>query len=284
MNLGFRSEEWEISQERFIDAERTAVNKEEGYPRKLADSDNSLIGFGATYDVNDTTSIFLGFHDGFTPTSGGADPEEADNLEVGIRYVTESTFIELLYFDTDYKNMFGSCTASGGAVGECEIGDSFNAGEAAISGLELVAQKELNSESGVEYSLSFTYTSTEATFENTFSSSFWGNVTSGMDIPDLPDSQLALRGGFLTITGWKGDATVYSYGSTCSIPGCSSGTKIDSYNVLDLSFSKSISDKLDLYTVMENITDERDVVARAPKNGARAQKPRTVLVGLRWKI
>ena len=284
LNLGFRSEEWEISQERFIDAARTAVNKEEGYPRKLADSDNSLIGFGATYDVNGTTSIFLGFHDGFTPTSGGADPEEADNLEVGIRYVTESTFIELLYFDTDYKNMFGSCTASGGAVGECEIGDSFNAGEAAISGIELVAQKELISESGVGYSLSLTYTSTEATFENTFSSSFWGNVTSGMDIPDLPDSQLALRGGFLTITGWKGDATVYSYGSTCSIASCSSGTKIDSYTVLDLSLSKSISDKLDLYTVIENITDERDVVARAPKNGARAQKPRTVLVGLRWKI
>jgi len=284
LNLGFRSEEWEISQERFIDAARTAVNKEEGYPRKLADSDNSLIGFGATYDVNGTTSIFLGFHDGFTPTSGGADPEEADNLEVGIRYVTESTFIELLYFDTDYKNMFGSCTASGGAVGECEIGDSFNAGEAAISGIELVAQKELNSESGVDYSLSLTYTSTEATFENTFSSSFWGNVTSGMDIPDLPDRQLALRGGFLTITGWKGDATVYSYGSTCSTASCSSGTKIDPYKLLDLSLSKSVSDKLDLYTVIENITDERDVVARAPKNGARAQKPRTVLVGLRWKI
>ncbi|HIO04270.1 MAG TPA: TonB-dependent receptor [Gammaproteobacteria bacterium] len=150
--------------------------------------------------------------------------------------------------------------------------------------MELVAQKELISESGVGYSLSLTYTSTEATFENTFSSSFWGNVTSGMDIPDLPDSQLALRGGFLTITGWKGDATVYSYGSTCSIASCSSGTKIDSYTVLDLSLSKSISDKLDLYTVIENITDERDVVARAPKNGARAQKPRTVLVGLRWKI
>lgn len=284
LNLGFRLEEWEISQERFIDAERTAINKEEGYPRKLADSDNSLIGFGATYDVNDTTSIFLGFHDGFTPTSGGADPEEADNLEAGIRYVTESTFIELLYFDTDYKNMFGSCTTSGGAVSECEIGDSFNAGEAAISGIELVAKKELNSESGVDYSLSLTYTSTEATFKNTFSSSFWGNVTSGMDIPDLPDSQLALRGGFLTIAGWKGDATVYSYGSTCSIASCSSGTKIDPYMILDLSLSKSVSDKLDLYTVIENITDERDVVARAPKNGARAQKPRTVLVGLRWKI
>ena len=282
--LGFRSEEWEISQERFIDAARTVVNKEEGYPRKLADSDNSLMGFGATYDLTDTTSIFLGFHEGFTPSCGGADPEEANNIEAGIRYVTKSTFVELLYFDTDYQNMFGSCTASGGATGECEIGDSFNAGEAAIRGIELFAQKEINSESGVDYSLSFTYTFTDATFENTFSSSFWGNVTSGMDIPDLPDTQLALRGGFQTITGWKGDATVYSFGSTCSIADCSPGTKIDSYRILDVSLSKSIHEKLDLYTVVENITDQKDIVARAPKSGARAQKPRTILVGLRWRI
>ena len=52
----------------------------------------------------------------------------------------ETTFIDVGYFNTDYQNMFGSCTASGGALGECEIGDSFNAGEAKISGLELVAE------------------------------------------------------------------------------------------------------------------------------------------------
>ena len=51
---------------------------------------------------------FLGFHEGFTPTSGGADPEEADNMELGMRYIQGSTFVELVYFDTDYQNMFGS--------------------------------------------------------------------------------------------------------------------------------------------------------------------------------
>jgi hypothetical protein len=35
---------------------------------------------------------------------------------------------------------------------------------------------------------------------------------------------------------------------------------------------------------IENITDEIDVVARAPKNGARAQKPRTAIFGLRLEI
>ena len=74
----------EITQERYVDAARSAVNTEKGYPKKLADSDNSLIGFGATYEINDNASIFFGFHEGFTPTSGGADPEEADNMEMGI--------------------------------------------------------------------------------------------------------------------------------------------------------------------------------------------------------
>ena len=284
VNLGFRSEEWEITQERYVDAARSAVNTEKGYPKKLADSDNSLIGFGATYEVNDNASIFFGFHEGFTPTSGGADPEEADNMEMGIRYIDNSTFVELVYFDTDYQNMFGSCTASGGAIGECEIGDSFNAGEASISGIELVAQTEIISESGTTFPLSAVYTSTDATFDNTFSSSFWGDVSSGMDIPDLPDSQLTLRGGFKAQSGLSGDATLYSYGSTCSVASCASATEVDSYRVIDESLSKEMNDKLDLYMVLENVSDEEDIVARAPKNGARAQKPRSMTVGLRYRL
>ena len=234
--------------------------------------------------MNGSTSIFLGFHEGFTPTSGGADPEEADNMELGVRYIQDTTFVELVYFDTDYQNMFGSCTASGGAVGECEIGDSFNAGAASISGLELTAKTEIISEAGVTYPISAIFTSTDASFENAFSSSFWGDVTTGMDIPDLPDSQLAIRGGFRTDAGLSGDVTLYSYGSTCSLASCSLGTEIDSYRVMDVSLSKQVNERLDIYMIVENIFNEEDIIARAPKNGARAQKPRTTLFGLRLKI
>jgi len=284
LNFGFRTEDWEIKQERYVDSARSAVNTEKGYPKKLVDSDNSLLGFGATYEVNDSTSIFLGFHEGFTPTSGGADPEEADNMELGVRYIQDSTFVELVYFDTDYQNMFGSCTASGGAVADCEIGDSFNAGAASISGLELTAKKEIISEAGVTYPISAIYTSTDANFDNTFSSSFWGDVNAGMDIPDLPDSQLAIRGGFRTDSGLSGDATLYAYGNTCSVASCSSGTEIDSYRIVDMSLSKQINKNLDVYMIVENIFNEEDIIARAPKNGARAQKPRTTVFGLRLKI
>ena len=284
VNFGYRSEDWTIVQERYVDSARSAINTEKGYPKTLSDNDNSLMGFGATYDMNDTTQLFFGFHEGFTPTGGGADPEQADNLEMGVRYSNDSTYMEAVYFDTDYQNMFGECTASGGATGSCEIGDTFNAGEASISGLELVVKTEMTSSSGIKYPLSAIYTSTDAEFDNTFDSDFWGSVTAGMEIPDLPDSQLALQAGFETENGLSGSATFYSYGSTCSVASCAAGTEIDSYNVIDASLTKAVNEALDVYMVVSNVTDETDVIARAPKNGARAQMPRSILVGIRYRL
>ena len=284
VNVGFRSEEWTIVQQRYVDAARSAINTEKGYPKTLSDNDNSLMGFSAAYDMNDTTQLFFGFHEGFTPTGGGADPEEADNIEMGVRYTDGNTYMEAVYFDTDYQNMFGECKASGGATGSCEIGDTFNAGEASISGLELVVQTEMTSASGVKYPLSAVYTSTDAEFDNTFDSDFWGSVAAGMEIPDLPDSQLALQAGFETENGLSGNATLYSYGSTCSVASCAAGTEIDSYNVIDASLTKAVNEAMDVYMVVSNVTDETDVIARAPKNGARAQMPRSILVGIRYRL
>lgn len=283
LNIGYRSEDWEITQERYTDSSRTAVNTEKGYPKTLADDDVSLFGFGATYDVSNSITVYAGFNEGFTPTSGGADPEEADNTELGLRYSSGATYIDIGYFRTDYKNMFGSCSASGGAVGDCEIGDSFNAGEAQIDGFELFAQMVVES-GGLTFPLSLSYTSTNAEFENTFSSSFWGSVLSGDEIPDLPDSQFTLSAGFDTGSGWSGTGTLYSFGDTCSVASCSSGTKIDNHWELDVSLRREISENIDAYLTVINVTDEADIVARAPKNGARAQMPRAALVGLRWRF
>ena len=138
--------------------------------------------------------------------------------------------------------------------------------------------------SGTTYPLSLVYTSTDAEFDNTFESDFWGDVTAGMEIPDLPDTQLALTAGFETVNGLSGSATLYSYGSTCSVASCAAGTEIDSYNVMDASLTQAINESLSVYVVAANLTDETDVIARAPKNGARAQMPRTFLVGIRYRL
>ena len=179
--------------------------------------------------------------------------------------------------------MFGSCTASGGAVGDCEIGDSFNAGEADISGFEILGQHVFES-GNLTFPVSLSYTATDAEFRNTFSSSFWGDVTSGDDIPDLPDSQLALSVGVNSGNGWSGNLTFYSFGDTCSVASCAAGTKIDSHSEVDIVVRREISENIDAYLTVMNLTDEEDIVARAPKNGARAQFPRAALVGIRWRF
>ena len=51
-----------------------------------------------------------------------------------------------------------------------------------------------------------------------------------------------------------------------------------------MSLSKQLNKSLDVYMIVENIFNEEDIIARAPKNGARAQKPRTAVFGLRLKI
>ena len=65
---------------------------------------------------------------------------------------------------------------------------------------------------------------------------------------------------------------------------CPAGTEIDSHSELDLVITRKFSESLDGYLTIMNVTEEEDIVARAPKNGARAQMPRTALVGLRWRF
>ena len=102
LNIGYRSEDWSITQERYVDSARSAINTEKGYPKTLASDDASLFGLGAVYDISDEISLYAGFNEGFTPTSGGADPEEAENTEVGVRYSSGATYIDVGYFATDY--------------------------------------------------------------------------------------------------------------------------------------------------------------------------------------
>ena len=285
VTLGIRSEDWKIVQERYVDTARTAVKTDSGYPKTLSDDDETLFGIGFTYDMGNGYSILGGFHEGFTPTSGGADPESADNMEIGVRYGNDNSSIEAIYYNTDYANMFGECrAASSGVVEGCTIGDTFNAGDATISGLEFSYNSSWESTGGNMISAQMAYTLTNAEFDTTFDSDFWGSVSKGMDIPNVPTSQLALVLGSDFQNGWSADARVLYYGSTCSVAACSANTNIDSQTSVDLSAQYEMNDKTDLYFIVENMFDSENIVARAPKNGIRTQRPRSFMIGLRYKL
>ena len=52
----------------------------------------------------------------------------------------------------------------------------------------------------------------------------------------------------------------------------------------DFSLRKSLNTNMDVYMIMENVLDSEDIVARAPKDGARSQKPATMKVGFSYEF
>ena len=54
--------------------------------------------------------------------------------------------------------------------------------------------------------------------------------------------------------------------------------------IIDLNLRKAVNDSMDVYMILENITDDENIISRAPSEGARSQKPRTMKVGFSYKF
>lgn len=280
LTLGYRSEDYDKVENRWSDAKPTRTIKDAKYNNKKSSGNYSTTGFGATYDVSQNLKLVAGFHQGMSPVFNG-DAEEADNMELGFRYNKGTTAVEVIYFASDYANLVAECKNSSG--GDCDAGDAFSGGEVDVSGLEIDASWLLQSNT-VNYPIAITYTSTDATFNNSFDSDYFGVVASGDDIPYIPSSVLAISAGFVTDSGWSGYMRMADHGSSCSTATCGAYEDIEAYSYIDLSLRKRVNENLDIYGVLENATDNEDIAARAPKNGARSQKPQTFKVGFSYKF
>ena len=280
LTLGYRSEDYDKVENRWSDAKPTRTIKDAKYNNKKSSGDYSTTGFGATYDVSENLKLVAGFHQGMSPVFNG-DAEEADNMELGFRYNKGTTAVEVIYFASDYANLVAECKNSSG--GDCDAGDTFSGGEVDVSGLEIDASWVVQSNT-VNYPIAITYTSTDATFDNSFDSDYFGVVASGDDVPYIPSSVLAISAGFITESGWSGYMRIADHGSSCSTAACGAYENIEAYSYIDLSLRKRVNENLDVYGVLENVTDNEDIAARAPKNGARSQKPQTFKVGFSYKF
>jgi Fe(3+) dicitrate transport protein len=280
LTLGYRSEDYDKVENRWSDAKPTRTIKDAKYNNKKSSGDYSTTGFGATYDVSENLKLVAGFHQGMSPVFNG-DAEEADNMELGFRYNKGTTAVEVIYFASDYANLVAECKNSSG--GDCDAGDTFSGGEVDVSGLEVDASWVVQS-NAVNYPIAITYTSTDATFNNSFDSDYFGVVASGDDVPYIPSSVLAISAGFITDSGWSGYMRMADHGGSCSTAACGAFENIEAYSYIDLSLRKRVNENLDVYGVLENATDNEDIAARAPKNGARSQKPQTFKVGFSYKF
>ena len=282
LTIGHRSEEYDQVENRWNDGVPTRTQLASGYP-KTKDGDHSTTGFGATYDVNENLQLVAGFHEGITAMFG-TDPEKAYNMELGLRYSKGDTSLETFYFESDYKNLKAVCKNSQG--GDCDDGDVFDGGAVDVSGLELSASHIFEGSDGTIYPVALTYTSTDATFANSFDDDgdYWGVVAAGDDVPYVPSSSLALVVGFVGSSGLSGNVRLVDNGSSCSTAACGINQNIEAHSFIDLNLRKPLNDKTDVYLIMENLLDHEDIVARAPKDGARSQKPRSLKIGFTFKL
>jgi len=286
VTLGYRSEDYDQRHRRWSDRagpNLTMVRTGEADNRDtFAKNDHTTSSIGATYDLSDNITLVAGFHEGMTPMFG-ADPEEADNTELGIRYSEGTTDIEVFYFSSEYSNLAAECTLVSGAACNADESAVFSGGAADVEGLEFSGSWILQGD-GVSYPIALAYTSTDATFKNSSESDYFGVVAAGDDLPYVPSSSMSLVAGFVTDNGLSGNMRLIDVGSSCSIAACGTYNKINAHTIIDLNIRKALNESIDIYAIIENVSDDADIISRAPSDGARSQKPRTIKVGFSYKF
>ena len=245
-------------------------------------------GVGAFYEMTPELGVFGGVHKGFSPpgpSEGDVKEEESVNYELGTSYRKNSFDAELVGFFSDYSNLLGEDTLSGGGAG---TGDLFNAGAAEVWGFESSAGYNLAStwQSKLAVPARLTYTYTNATFRDDFDSELFGLVSSGDSLPYIPENQLSLSLGLEEPELWG----VYLLGhyvdampTVAGQSGTVSTLETDSYFVFDLRGEIKVSQTTKLYAMVQNLFDEEYAVARRPA-GARPGMPQTFLAGIKLDL
>lgn len=259
--------------------------RHERYEIAGVSASETLAGLAVGYQLNESSYLFAGVHQGMSPSaSSSSDAEKATNTEFGWRYQTGTTDIELVGFHSDYNNIIGVCTNSGGAGTQaCEAGDTENGGAATVQGMEFQLAQQTYTDSGWQIPINVTYTYTDASFDTSFvGASVWGSVDAGDRLPNLPRHQFALQLG-AEKGDWRADVSLRHRSATCSAAACESFQSIDAFSTIDLALRHQYSSQMSLYGKVDNLLDEHDaIVSREPKAGARGQKPRTLTVGLTY--
>ncbi|MEL0208711.1 MAG: TonB-dependent receptor [Gammaproteobacteria bacterium] len=286
ITVGYRSEDYDQRHRRWSDRAGPNLTMVRTGPADnrdtFATNDHTTQSFGATYEVSENLTLVAGFHEGMTPMFG-ADPEEADNTELGIRYKDGAGEVAIFYFSSEYSNLAAECTLVSGAACNADESAVFSGGSADVEGIEFNGSWIFDGD-GISYPVAIAYTSTDATFNNSSESDYFGVVAAGDDLPYIPSSSMALVAGFITDEGLSGNMRLIDVGGSCSIAACGTYNKIHAHTIIDLDLRKALNDAMDLYVIVENVTDDADIISRAPSEGARSQKPRTIKVGFSYKF
>lgn len=245
-------------------------------------------GVGANYRFSNTFSLFGGVHKGFSPPgiSDGSKPEQSINLELGTRFDFKGLRGELVGFFNDYDNLLGSDLAASGGTGSL---DQFNAGQATVKGIEFLLNYDVLSktEGKLKLPITLSYTLTDASFQTDFASTagIFGEVEDGDQIPYIAKNQFNITAALensifnVSLSGRYTDAFRTEAG-TGSIP---KEFEVGSHFVVDLSAKYFYSERITVFTNINNLLNTTYDVARLPA-GLRPGAPFMINAGIGYSF
>ncbi|WP_288128983.1 TonB-dependent receptor [Microbulbifer sp.] len=276
-----RYEDVDTTQQRYNSIDRS----EKGSSRSNSLSE-WLPGLGLVYEVNSEWALLAGVHRGFAPPGAGSDngvgAELSTNYEWGARYNRGDLRAEVIAFYSDYENTVQNCSIAVPCPDEAESG-SYQLGESEIRGLEasLGTQWQLAGGWFVPLAASYTWTEAEITRD-----SDGGDLLAGDNFAYLPENVFALTAGLDSGAAWRVNLTAAFQDEMCVDNRCNRGAgdrfdHTESLWVVDAAAHYDFSADLTGYLKVDNLLDEQAIINRAP-DGARANRPRTASVGVRF--
>jgi Fe(3+) dicitrate transport protein len=280
-----------------IDFERLDYGR--GDPRRtgvdLTRRDNSaevvLPGFSASYSLGSRWTLFAGIHRGFAAPGPGQDPttdaEESTSSEAGFNYRSARSGARLVTFFSDYSNLIGRDTLAAGGDG---TGATFNGGEATVYGCEASYDTDLGHRAGLRARLPLRlgYTWTWGRFDSSFETAFadWApEVQAGDRLPYVAEHRLTLAAGFVA-QSWQTHLNLGWTDKSRTRPGrgpIPPDEVVDDVVLVDVAAEVGLLEDLDLTVQARNLLDETYLAARRPA-GLRPGMPRTLVLGLRWRM
>lgn len=242
-------------------------------------------GIGVDFAVRDSGRLFGGIHKGFAPPGSKEDtnPEESINYEIGARFWQDVFFAEAVVFYSDYDNLLGANLA---AVGEDGVTDQFNGGAVHTRGLEASLGTDFGAavQGNISIPARMAYTYTKATFQHAFDSDYgpWGAVEKGDELPYLPRHRVSGNIGLETTRY----ATHLSFRYTTPMRvTAGQGALVEAHStdahfVVDLAAHYRLTQRVNIFASVRNLTDATYIVARRPA-GVRPGLPRLMLIGFK---
>ena len=268
----------------------TATGTRDSGPEDPQTHNVVLPGMGAYVEATDSIIILTGANRGFSPVSPGSPeetvPETAWNYEAGVRYAQANTMAEVIGFYSDYENMTGQCTLSGGCT-DSQLDTQYNGGEANVRGLETSLNQRFDLASEFTLDVDVNYAWTDAHFESSFLSGFpqYGLVEEGDFLPYVPVHQ---GGATVALAHEKGHLSVKAMGRSGMRNEAGSDEGKDALAVpsnltLDAAGEYRFNAHWAVYTSASNLTGKQTIESWRPF-GARPTAPTQVMAGIKAKL